>query len=1046
MGIPESQYKKTKTLQPKNQLEFKKQNIHYLINDHKQNLGKIIEKFKTAFANSDNLTTTKNAINNKFQKTIKNTIEDTEICQNSSTIKNFEISDSLNDGKGVTLNEQENNKMNDKKLFRTKNAIKISRKFVKKEYFEYSSDIKNTNNSLDYYDDWDTDNIVNFKSKNKYEKNKKIKLDNNRKDEEIQNNLNTNLKICNIINEQKNENLLEKTDKNMEEDIKIDYCSDKEDKSRFNSSDSSNLMNKKIMEKNNNVDDYPSSSDYNSNDRLCPNANYRVGEKISDEYRSESESYNKSGLNKEEIKNYTQNSKNTKVKEMENNGKKNENNDDGNFNSKKEDDIKKSGNINNIINGDSKINDIDEKEFKLIKNEKCEDNIVVDKNHNSNQQNLNEDNDSKDNDVEIKKNILNEKECLNDCKKRSDCLKNSSNLNSIEKKKMKEKLINNNKTDQNAMEKNRNNINETNRNHSKNISKKNIINKKLTNKFKAKKIQKDIFIKTIREIFEKIKNDDKKKHNLIKNNTIRNTFRAETAINNFRNKNIFKKRKIQRSMFSNSLLRYLKTETSDPVNKNRNIYNEQKKKIFSLHKARTTFRDYNNDILYKKRKFNRTNNNSKRNNPFIHPNLNDKKKTKSNSNKQANYSMEIKRINIKRELNRNLTNIKTETQNKKKLKKKYLDIDLYKNPHLNKTNLKFIFDLDKNISYQHSNNENQHYENNNIHNNNNKIIHKKVNLHKKYSQENSTRNSEKYNSSSKSKNFRLVMNRNISFLERKKKQREVSDHYYKKSSNPITSEFSSLKNKFETNLFKNTPHGKNKNNYIDLERKTDKIAIDKARLFMKKIDRSHVVSRNKLKKEFIKMDFIKSSNVLKRLKNENILKEIEKLSNKKNIKVELSLNLEKNISCNNKINHKLFNFSNKNNDISKYNILEKMNDNTVIYEGIVYRIIKKENKIKLNPRYFQITKNSFKYFSGLKRLKVADEKPLVQLDIGFIKRSEVLDLNYIDQNIIKEYKIQLIFRIILTNNNESFIFATDKIKLGDDCVSILNLLVQFYKN
>ena len=603
MGIPESQYRKKKTLQPKNQLELKKQNIRSLINDHKQNLGKIIEKFKTAFANSDNLTTNKNAINNKFQKAIKNTIEDTEICQNSSTIKNFEISDSLNDGKGITLNEQENNKMNDKKLFRTKNAVKISRKFVKKEYFQYSSDIKNTNNSLDYYDDWDTDNIVNFKSKNEYKKNKKIDLDTNRKDEEIQNNLNTNLKICNIINKQLNENLLEKTDKNSEEDIKIDYRSDKEDKSKFNSSDSSNLMNKKITEKSNNAEDYPSSSDYNSNDRLCPNANYRVVEKISDEYRSESESYNKSGLNKEESKNYTKNSKNIEVKEMENNGKKNENNNVENFDSKKEDDIKKSGNINNSLSGDSKINDINEKEFKVIKNGECEGNKVVDKNHFNNQQNLNEDNynDNKDNNVEIKKNILNEKERLNECIKGSGCHKNSSNLNSIEKKKIMEKLINNNKTAQNAKEKNQNNINEINRNRSKNISKKNINNKKFTNKLNGKKIKKDIFVKTIREIFEKIKNDDQKKLNLIKNNNIRNTFRAESVINNYRNKNICRKRKIQRSMFSNSLLRYLKTETSDPVNKNRNIYNEQKKTILNLHKARTSFRDYNNDIVYKKK-------------------------------------------------------------------------------------------------------------------------------------------------------------------------------------------------------------------------------------------------------------------------------------------------------------------------------------------------------------------------------------------------------------------------------------------------------------
>ena len=1035
MGVHESS--KTKINQPENPFEEKKRNAYSLKNNSRQNFGKVIDKYKINFPYTNRLTIDKNYINNKFKK-LKSTTENNELY-NSKT-KNLETRDSTNIVKELKFGKKNQNTTNNKRSFKTKKAIKINKKPSKTENFKYLTN-RNSIKFLNINDVWRTDNksynFTHLKNANKFVEDIKEELDNNKKNNEIIE-INNNLNITNTINKELKENLLKKEKTNSEEDLQKDCCSNKENDNLVNNSNcNSNLCDEKAKVKMNISVSYQScsESDYNSNDRLCPNANYKVVEKISDEYRSESESCSKNTLKKEEINNNIQNTKKKEVQKTENNDKNDKNNNTENLNNKKEDNVENCVKEENSANMLEKINDIDERVITFINNDNdnYEDEKMNNKDQNNKERKLNEgklDGYVKNKNEQIKKKIENIKEDLNEYKNRSNSQKNSLNKISIEKIKNKKKLIINNKTYQNIRKKNQNNLKIINRNHSKNVSKDFFNSKNIINKIDNKTMQKGIFIKTVRKIFEKIKNDNSKP-NQVKKNTVKNSFHAEEVNNNIKESESTK-RKTKRSMFSSSVLKYIKTETNDSLNTNRNTRNKLKNEAIKFQKAKTTLKDYNDVIIYRNRKFNRTKKNSRKQSPYIHLNSYNKNSPKSNSNKKIlrqNYTMKAKKINGKKGLKKKNINIKTEAKNNIKLQKKFLNIESDRNLYSRKANIKFTYSLINNISYKSYSN--------------NKSFHKKVNLCRKYSPENSTRNSEKYNSSSKSKNFRLVMNKNISFLGNKN-PKKISDNYKKLTT--TARELPSFKKNFVTHISINIPQEKNVNNSINAENKINKIAIDKAKIFMKKMDKIHEISRNNCKKEFIKTNLLKISNIQKSAKNENKLKEIEDSSNKKNIKVELPPNIGRNLSINNQINQELFNCAVKNNFASSYNIIKNLTDNKTIYDGLLYRLIKKENKDKLIAIYFQITKNIFKYFNRLYRSKSSDEKPLAQIDIRVIKKIEILDLNFVDSELIKEYKIKFIFRIILKNKNESFFFAVNEKKTGDDCINILNLLIQFYTN
>ena len=120
-----------------------------------------------------------------------------------------------------------------------------------------------------------------------------------------------------------------------------------------------------------------------------------------------------------------------------------------------------------------------------------------------------------------------------------------------------------------------------------------------------------------------------------------------------------------------------------------------------------------------------------------------------------------------------------------------------------------------------------------------------------------------------------------------------------------------------------------------------------------------------------------------------------------------------------------------------------MGDGTIFYDGLIFKVAKINNKTQLATRYFQITKNSFRYYRNIYDY-IIGEKPLVQFDIRIIKNIEILGLDFIDWDVVEEYKIKFIFRISLKGKKDIFVFATDDKKVGISIINVLSLLIDYY--
>ena len=141
----------------------------------------------------------------------------------------------------------------------------------------------------------------------------------------------------------------------------------------------------------------------------------------------------------------------------------------------------------------------------------------------------------------------------------------------------------------------------------------------------------------------------------------------------------------------------------------------------------------------------------------------------------------------------------------------------------------------------------------------------------------------------------------------------------------------------------------------------------------------------------------------------------------------------------------LVNYSTNNFFILNYNNLNRINDNSILYDGNIYKVVKGQNgNTKLFLRYFQISKNYFRYYKNIYSVLIYNEKPLVQFDVRFIQDVEQLNVNLI--NNIEEYNIKIAFSINLKNNSDFFIFATHDKELGQSILNIFNLLRKYYED
>ena len=140
--------------------------------------------------------------------------------------------------------------------------------------------------------------------------------------------------------------------------------------------------------------------------------------------------------------------------------------------------------------------------------------------------------------------------------------------------------------------------------------------------------------------------------------------------------------------------------------------------------------------------------------------------------------------------------------------------------------------------------------------------------------------------------------------------------------------------------------------------------------------------------------------------------------------------------------------------ILSFNKINNFDTDKILYDGFIYKLIdnieyyynNEDYKYELLGRYFQITKNCFKYYNNIYEAINKKDKPLVQFDIRYIKSIEIMD-----NNILKNYKIngnkniEIIFCIYLNQNNDFFVFSHNNLLIGNNIINILFFLKRYYE-
>ena len=227
------------------------------------------------------------------------------------------------------------------------------------------------------------------------------------------------------------------------------------------------------------------------------------------------------------------------------------------------------------------------------------------------------------------------------------------------------------------------------------------------------------------------------------------------------------------------------------------------------------------------------------------------------------------------------------------------------------------------------------------------------------------------------------------------------------------------------------------------------------RIFSRKIyeedfNKSKLNNSNEV--NFINFNINQTKNKLihleKILKNKNNRSNSSKRKNQnnKNLKINLNQLFSNSIpSKENIIDKQLIKDKQSNNIEISYKILNSIDISMIIYDGEIYKIQKnKTNIFQLINRYFQITKNSFKYFSNVYSSQVYNNKPLLQFDIRQISNIEILNIDSLELN--EKYSDYFCFIIKLINNDDIFAFATTNKENGENIIKILNLLRKYYKD
>ena len=137
--------------------------------------------------------------------------------------------------------------------------------------------------------------------------------------------------------------------------------------------------------------------------------------------------------------------------------------------------------------------------------------------------------------------------------------------------------------------------------------------------------------------------------------------------------------------------------------------------------------------------------------------------------------------------------------------------------------------------------------------------------------------------------------------------------------------------------------------------------------------------------------------------------------------------------------------------VFSYEKMDNFNIEQILYDGVIYKVVdsidNSENDYQFLERYFQISKNCFKYYNNINEAIKNKDKPLVQFDVRHIKNIEIIDKSAFGQSKINETKsINIIFCIYIKDNNDFFVFAHYNRNIGNNLINILQFLIRYYED
>ena len=160
----------------------------------------------------------------------------------------------------------------------------------------------------------------------------------------------------------------------------------------------------------------------------------------------------------------------------------------------------------------------------------------------------------------------------------------------------------------------------------------------------------------------------------------------------------------------------------------------------------------------------------------------------------------------------------------------------------------------------------------------------------------------------------------------------------------------------------------------------------------------------------------------------------------------IEVDLPKNYNGESLVNNNLQEYNINNKIILNYNKLNNCKISVILYDGFLYKIIDKKNYgFKASKRYFQITKNCFRYYNEIEDAKNENE-PLVQFDIRHIKDLQVINHDFLKDIKIDEKNIKFVFCIYLYQNDDFFVFAVSNESYGNSVFNVLHLLKNYYED